>query len=640
MTPYRHRRQRRAHRFRYGIRHWNKHRRNERHVHAGSSANTHRRWLVVVVGVLGVLAIVVLILGALSYRSISQARDSLNQAHATISQALGNRQQLNTPAGREKAKLEIAQVKRYAADAQATLQSSFSLKVLGSLPLLSTQRSGLLQLVNDVETTATTGDALLSDITKLTNDSSGTTVSLFDLEQLTKSVAVAHAQLAAAIRPTSGLWGPLGSARQTFNREDQKLTALLGTGSRALSYLLPLLGADGPRTYLIAGENNAEMRDQGDVLSLAQLQTANGSFSLAATSSVDVQPLSSPANVAVPAGTQAVFGPLQPTQLWQSVNATADYPFSGLDMQAMYAQATGTHVSGVIALDVPTLVSLLQLTGPVSVPGITQPISASNATDVLLHQLYSTYPSGSQIARHDDISDVARAAVDKMKADHVDIVALAQALAKDIAGRHLLIWDESPSYERTLQDVGASGAIDTTMPDRSFHLAVESATAAKLDYYVTASVRMVVGITKRNSAIVYTYVTISNHAPAGQSPSYQLGPDNINSFSPGQYVSRIYLWSPRGSSTVGGISESGLVVNQTATSVLPQQEQTVNFTTVIPNAVKKGHLYLHFVPQPTLVPSPISVQVIGGPNWKVASPAVIHEPLNVPRTLQWELSRR
>ena len=40
-----------------------------------------------------------------------------------------------------------------------------------------------------------------------------------------------------------------------------------------LSYVLPFLGADGPRTYLIAGENNAEMRDQGAVLSLALMQT-------------------------------------------------------------------------------------------------------------------------------------------------------------------------------------------------------------------------------------------------------------------------------------------------------------------------------------------------------------------------------
>jgi hypothetical protein len=584
--------------------------------------------------------VALLVLGFLSYRSISRARDTLNQAHATIVQALGDRQQLNTAAGRQNVAREIVQVQADAARARATLQSSFGLKVLGSLPFLSAQRAGLTQLVDDVGTTASVGNELLQKVNKLVASSSGTTVSLSDLRQLQQSVASAHAQLANADRPSSGLWGPLGSARATFNIEDKKLTNLLGTGNQVLSYLLPLLGADGPRDYLIAGENNAEMRDQGDVLSLAELHTTDGSFSLGQTTSVDNLPNSSPANVPVPAGTQAVFGGLQPTQLWQSVNATADYPFSGTDMQAMYAQATGTHVNGVIALDVPALVSLLQLTGPVTVPGITQPISASNAVSVLLNQLYSTYSGGSQTARHDDISAVARAAVDKMKTEHVDLVALAQALAKDVAGRHLLVWDENPSHEQTLVSAGASGAVDTTMPERSFHLAVESATAAKLDYYVTTSIRMVVAITKANDAVVHTYATITNHALPGQKPSYQLGPDDINSFTPGQYVTNVYLWSPRGSNTAGGISESGLVVNKTSTSVFPQQQQTVEFTSIIPNAVRNRQLSLHLVPQPTLAPASITVQVNGGPNWKVTNAPVVTKAMTAPQSLQWEFSPR
>ena len=44
-----------------------------------------------------------------------------------------------------------------------------------------------------------------------------------------------------------------------------------------------------------------------------------------------------------------------PTQTWQSVNATADFAFSGRAMADMYRQATGQPVDGVIALDVPAL---------------------------------------------------------------------------------------------------------------------------------------------------------------------------------------------------------------------------------------------------------------------------------------------
>ena len=589
---------------------------------------------------MGIILVTVVVLGVLSYRSISHARNQLNDARVAISQVLSDRQQLGTLAGRQRAKQEIARVTEDARAARSTLDSSWAFTVLGKLPLLSNQRQGLLQLVDDVETTATSGDQLLKRVNMLTADSSGTTVSLPDLRALYQSVSAAHAKLAASNRPNSGLWGPLGSARDSFNIEDQKITNLLATGSQVLHYLLPLLGSEGPRDYLVAGENNAEMRDQGAVLSLALLHADNGTFSLSTTSSVGEVSLPSPADVMVPPGTQAVFGALQPTQLWQSVNATAGYPFSGLDMQAMYAKSTGTHVDGVVALDLPALVGLLHLTGPVTVPDIPEVISASNAADILLHQLYVNFPAGSQTERHDDISAVARAAVDKMKTEHVDLAALAQTLAKDVAGRHLLMWDEDSSREQTLISAGASGAIDTVDPNRTFHLAVESATAAKLDYYVTTAVRMDVTVTDRNDAVVYTYATISNHAPAGQKPSYQLGPDYINSFTPGQYVSRVYLWSPRGSETAAGISESGLVVNQRAVSVLPQQEQEVIFKTIIPNAVENNRLSLHLVPQPSLSPDPVTVQVAGGPNWAVKGPTTVSSTLNKPLDLAWSLRER
>jgi hypothetical protein len=217
---------------------------------------------------------------------------------------------------------------------------------------------------------------------------------------------------------------------------------------------------------------------------------------------------------------------------------------------------------------------------------------------------------------------------------------LAVALANDVAGRHLSAWDENPAYEAIIVKTGGSGAIDTGDADRTFHLSVQSATAAKLDYYVTTSIRMVVSITSRNAAVVHTYATIANHAPAGQPPSAQLGPDNFNSFTPGQYVTRVYLWSPKGSQTHAGVSESGLVLNRTATSVLAQQSQTVDFTTVIPNAVRNGRLTLQVVPQPSLYPAQVSLQLVGGPNWNVVGPSYVSASLLKTLSQTWSLTAR
>lgn len=43
----------------------------------------------------------------------------------------------------------------------------------------------------------------------------------------------------------------------------------------------------------------------------------------------------------MPAGTDAVFVDYQPRSLWQSVNATPDFPLSESIMQAMFAQVKG-----------------------------------------------------------------------------------------------------------------------------------------------------------------------------------------------------------------------------------------------------------------------------------------------------------
>jgi hypothetical protein len=640
MTPYRHRRQHVAHRFRYGISHWKQHRQHEDHHHsARTGLITRRPWLFAGSSLVVLVVLGFLVLGVLALRSIIKAQHTLDSARNTISVALDNRQQLTSAAGRAKAQADIDAVEQDASSAYRTLHSSFGLKVLGELPLIHGQRQALLQLVEDVGRTASLGNGLLQQVNTLADTTQGLTIPIPQLKSLQASVISVHDQLSGLNRPSSGLWGPLGSARASFDTEDSKLTALLGTGSNVLSYALPLVGAAGPRLELIAGENNAEMRDQGEVLSTALMHSANGSFSLDNTAPSDI-PLPHPVNVQLSPGTQAIFGSLDPTQLWQSVNATADFPSSGQIMQAMYQQVTGIHVNGVIAIDVPALESLLKLSGPVIVPGIAQPVTAANAADILLHQLYAEFPAGDQTQRHDDISAVARAVVDKMKTEHVDLAALAVALANDVAGRHLLAWDENPSYQATIVKAGGSGAIDISEADRTFHLSVQSATAAKLDYYVTTAIRMVVSINKDNNAVVHTYATISNHAPAGQPPSAQLGPDNVNSFTPGQYVTRVYLWSPKGSQTNAGVSESGLVLNQTATSVLPQQHQTVDFTTVIPNAVRNGHLSLQLVPQPDLEPAQVSVQVVGGPNWKVVGPSYVTAGLTKTLAATWVLTPR
>jgi hypothetical protein len=406
-----------------------------------------------------------------------------------------------------------------------------------------------------------------------------------------------------------------------------------------MNYALPFLGANGPRTYLIAGENNAEMRAQGAVLSLAQMHTQNGTFGLDNTGSVDSIEPTTAVSVPIPSGTADIFGGYQPTSLWQSVNASPNFPFSAQVMQAMYLQGTGVHVNGVIGLDVPALEGLLTLTGPVVVPNIPVLISATNVAQVLLHDQYLQYAAGSaQGQRHDNVSAVAKAIVDQMKYEHVDLAALANALATDVSGGHLMVWDEVPQFESTMASVGAAGTLDQTLATRTFHVALENSTATKLDYYVNDAVDVKVTISPNGDAFVNTKVAVTNTTPAGLGPTFQTGPDNINSFTPGQYVGRVLLWSPQGSDAPGSVLESGLQANQIQTSILPQQSKSVTFGTVIPHAVVRGQLKLRFVPQPRLVPSKLRIEVTA-PGWHLGGTPQVDQFLVGTSAFSWTLSK-
>ncbi len=355
-----------------------------------------------VAGAVVAVAIVFLLVAGLSaYRSLSSARTLLNEAHATITSSISNENDFVSPAGRASALAGLDQVSAEASEADQELRSSFGLSALGVLPFLHTQRRGLLQLVDNLGASATTGGTLLRQVNALASTSSGTDVSIPQLRQLQTTVAMAHEQFADFDRPTAGLWGPLGTAQRQFDHEDAKITNLLGDGNRVISYALPFLGADGPRTYLIAAENNAEMRDEGSVLSYSLMHTLNGAITETTGGTVGTIELSGLApGVTLPEGTQAVFGALYPPGNWQSVNASADFSFSGSDMQAMFSAATGTQVDGVIGIDVVALQALLKLTGPVAAPGIPEPVTAQNASDVLLNQLYAGLPpESSQVPR-------------------------------------------------------------------------------------------------------------------------------------------------------------------------------------------------------------------------------------------------
>jgi hypothetical protein len=139
------------------------------------------------------------------------------------------------------------------------------------------------------------------------------------------------------------------------------------------------------------------------------------------------------------------------------------------------------------------------------------------------------------------------------------------------------------------------------------------------------------------NALVDSTIEAFNFAQSGQAPSYQYGPDGVNSLTPGEYGARVFFWGPLGSIMPGAVDESGLQVVQSHFSLLPGQSNLVEFATVIPHAVVDGHLTLRLVPQARLIPDELTV-ALSAPGWSLSGATHLKKSWGSTLSLRWGLT--
>ncbi|MDQ4131950.1 MAG: DUF4012 domain-containing protein [Actinomycetota bacterium] len=575
-----------------------------------------------------------------AYRDLSGARNELTAARTMLQTALDNPATLRTADGRAVANAQVDQAVASVARARRKVTGSAPLSLVQSVPGLKTQRAGMVDLIFDVDVATKTAQNLMATLDQMVDrvQVDEGRVPLDALQDLSREARGAAATLRPLARSADGLWGPFADARRRFDEAVRSGAGRLARGADAVDAAAGFLGTDGPRRHLVALQNNAEMRDQGAVLSYAVIRFDQGRYSLERDGSVIDLTLERPAPTPLPPGTSEVFGFIQPTKVWQSVNATADFAFSGRAMADMYQQATGQPVDGVIGMDVPGLAAILRITGPVQLPDIGQAISAENVGEVLLHDLYQGLaPGSSQQGRREKLSDLVKVLSARLRGGSFDAVALGRELGDAAAGGHLRLWSNREPEESTFERTGLGGGPATSDADRTIHLAVQNRNATKVDYFVQPAVRQEVELLRDGTAVVRTTLVVENRAPAGGPPSYQLGPDEFMR-TPGEYWAWLLLWGPAGSRQDGGTPESGLVLSHRVVDVGPGESREATFETTIPNAVRDGELMLRLVPQPRLEPVPLEV-TLKAPGWKVSSPPAWNGRWDRVVTLRWRVSR-
>jgi hypothetical protein len=335
--------------------------------------------------------------------------------------------------------------------------------------------------------------------------------------------------------------------------EHDATTALLAT--RAVP---GMLGADGPRRYLLLFENPAESRASGGVPGdYAEVTAVDGKLSLVKVGSVDqLDSTGNPAgkHLIGPEDYLARYSQFEPEDYWANVPMSPDFPSVGEVAANLYPESGGTKVNGVISLDPVAMADFLTATGPIIEPGWPGAVDADNAVTILAHDEYVHFGANEPLQAsfvQALIKSLWHALVTRKLPS---LPTLTNDLLPALRGGHLLLYSETPQAEHFFEAVHVAGSMPAVDGD-FLGVVTQNAAGNKLDWYLRRSIayRAVLDRTSDQITAVMT-LTLHNSSPTSGLPRIILDPSPGVATTPGEnelYVSIYSPWEAAGSSLNG-----------------------------------------------------------------------------------------
>jgi len=252
-----------------------------------------------------------------------------------------------------------------------------------------------------------------------------------------------------------------------------------------------LFGADGPRRYLIVFITPAELRGAGGFIgSYAELELDDGQAALTRSGRIDdllEGPNRGSRRISGPASYLRRYGRFEPGVFLQDVTYSPDFPSDAQVIAELYPQAGGQAVDGVIAVDPSGLAALLQLTGPVEVEGLGQPLTADNAEEILTRSQYLEL--GDRAARGEIMSAATKATFEKLINSSLPAPRrLANVLSPAARGGHLRLWSPDEKEQALFERLGADGSLVIPAGSDGFSIVQQNAGNNKIDAYLKRTI--------------------------------------------------------------------------------------------------------------------------------------------------------
>jgi hypothetical protein len=305
----------------------------------------------------------------------------------------------------------------------------------------------------------------------------------------------------------------------------------LETGAAIGEQLPRFLGSDEPRTYLFGASTPAEARGAGGFVgSVALLQVEDGSLDFGSFNKASDFPLLGDAALPPPDGDDpARWERYGGAELFVNMTRTPDFPTAADRMLRHWEITRGQTLDGMVMVDPFALEALLEITGPVDVPGYGIVLDTESVVAFVANEAYALFDRPDE--RQQVLGDVAAAAFGRLLGGNAITGAeeVVDTLGDLVAGGHLVLYATDPDTQAAFRRAGLAGQLgarDEHTTGDLVNLVVNNGGANKVDFYAQRTIELETRLLADGEARSDLRFVLENDAPSDGRTKYVIGPNN------------------------------------------------------------------------------------------------------------------
>ncbi|ACZ31916.1 hypothetical protein Xcel_2908 [Xylanimonas cellulosilytica DSM 15894] len=324
-------------------------------------------------------------------------------------------------------------------------------------------------------------------------------VNLAAIQEVRADVVAADLAVGSAVErlsavPREGLIAQLADAADEVQDQLAQVRLTTATAARAVELLPPMLGADGPREWLVLAQNNAQQRATGGIPGAVLLVHADdGELGFVdKASTADISVFDAPV-LPLTDTEEALFG--AGLGRWvQNINFTPHFPRTAELASEMWVQRMGGNPRGVLSIDPVALQSLVGATGPVTFEdpfGVPITLTEQTTAEFLMSTIYANYTVPSD---QDEVFALAAEAVfAALTTGDVDAGRAIDALVGAADEGRLMVWSADNAEQALLAGTVLSGELRGSLPSLDGYTSpkvgafLNMTTSGKLGFYLETS---------------------------------------------------------------------------------------------------------------------------------------------------------